>query len=366
MDPATETEIDRAGYLAAVVESSDDAIFTKTLDETITQWNKGAEKMYGYTAQEAVGRSVSMLIPPGRDNDLPDILARITKGQHVEHYETERIHRNGRIIFVSLGVSPIYDRKGLLIGAATIARDITEHKRLEDALLNNARLEAGNKILDSFSHAIAHELRNPLTALKSSVFLMRENYWEKLDAPGRKLLEIAGQETEIMIGIVGDLQDLVLTSRPVRQDVAVDLSALALAEVERRTISHPERRVDWRIADGLVARGDPGLLRLALSNLLRNACKYTAKKPNPIIEFGMLPREGPPVYFVRDNGVGFDMKDVPKLFQPFSRLHTEKDFAGTGIGLTIVEKVVRRHNGRVWAEGKVQGGATFYFTLAAE
>ncbi len=297
---------------------------------------------------------------------MPGILVRIRKGERVEHYETERIHKDGRLLHISLSISPVYDKKGTLIGAATIARDRTEHLAHEEAARNNIKLEAANKMLDSFSHAVAHELRNPLTSLKSSVFLLREGYWDKLDTSGKTLLEIVGQGTERMVDIVRDLRDLSITSRPVIRNESVDLSSLAQEEANRLKTTQPERRVDWRIADGLTAKGDTGLLRLALANLLRNAWKFTAKTKNPIIEFGMSRRAGAPVYFIRDNGAGFDMADAHKLFQPFSRLHIAKEFAGTGIGLTIVEKVIRRHNGRVWAEGKVQGGATFFFTLTAE
>jgi light-regulated signal transduction histidine kinase (bacteriophytochrome) len=178
-------------------------------------------------------------------------------------------------------------------------------------------------------------------------------------------LEMTGHAADRISGIVGDLQDLCNVSRPEIRCESVDLSSLAHAEAALLKASSPERRVDWRIAEGLVAKGDAGLLRLALANLLRNAWKFTAKAKKPIIEFGMSLRDGLPVYFVRDNGAGFDMADGHKLFQPFSRLHGSNEFVGTGIGLTIVEKVIRRHNGRVWAEGKVQEGATFRFTLTA-
>ena len=367
MATTTKTsEEDSARTLAAIVLSSQDAIFAKTFEGIITHWNKGAEKLYGYTAKEAVGRSVAIMTPPDRPDELPGILARIHKGERVEPYETERIRKDGRIIHVSLSISPVYNQKGGIIAAATIARDRTEHRALEEVSRKNIQLETTNQILDSFSHALAHELRNPLTSLKTSVSLLREEYWDKLDTPGEKLLEIVGQGTERIIGIVRDLQDLNITSRPVIHSEPVDLSSLAQTEANRLKITQPERRMTWRIADGLTAKGDTGLLRLALTNLLRNAWKFTTKTKNPIIEFGMSLRDKVPVYFVRDNGAGFDMADAHKLFQPFSRLHTEKAFAGTGIGLTIVEKVIRRHNGCVWAEGKVPGGATFFFTLGTK
>ncbi|MCX5795824.1 MAG: PAS domain S-box protein [Elusimicrobia bacterium] len=366
MDTTSKTSGNQTRILASIVASSEDAIYAKTLDGIITQWNKGAEKIYGYTAKEAIGQSVSILTPPDRNDELPGILARIRKGEHVEHYETGRVRKDASLVYVSISISPILDAKGVVTGASTIARDITGHRRLEEALRKNIQLESANKILDSFGRAIAHELRNPLTVLKGNVFLLLKNYGDKLDSQGKNILEMTGHAVDRISGIVADLQDLCNASCPEIHCESVDLSSFAHAEAARLQASSPKRRVDWRIADGLVAKGDAGLLRMALSNLLRNAWKFTAKTEKPIIEFGMSPRDGVPVYFVMDNGAGFDMADAHKLFQPFSRLHGSNEFVGTGIGLTIVENVIRRHNGRVWAEGKVQEGATFRFTLAAE
>ena len=236
-------------------------------------------------------------------------------------------------------------------------------ERNESLRRNTAELLAANTELDAFAYSVSHDLRAPLRSIDGFSQILLEDYSEKLDEAGRESLQRVRAASQRMGTLIDDLLKLARVTRAEIRTEDVDLSGMArdiVAELQRAT---PERPVEFDIAPGLKARGDTRLLRVALDNLLRNSWKYTAKQPAPRVEFRSADANGGRTFMVRDNGAGFDMKYADKLFGVFQRLHSAADFEGTGIGLATVRRIINRHGGRIWAEGAVDQGATFYFTL---
>ena len=236
-------------------------------------------------------------------------------------------------------------------------------ERNETLRHNAAQLLAANTELDAFAYSVSHDLRAPLRSIDGFSQILLEDYAARLDEAGHDSLRRVRAATQRMGTLIDDLLKLARVTRTEIRAEAVDLSDMArdiAAELQRAT---PERQVEFAIAPQLKARGDPRLLRVVLDNLLRNSWKYTAKQARPRIEFGSVEENGGHAFMVRDNGAGFDMKYADKLFGVFQRLHSAADFEGTGIGLATVRRIINRHGGRIWAEGAVDQGATFYFTL---
>jgi signal transduction histidine kinase len=236
-------------------------------------------------------------------------------------------------------------------------------ERNESLRRNTAELLAANTELDAFSYSVSHDLRAPLRSIDGFSQVLLEDYATQLDQAGRDSLQRVRAASQRMGTLIDDLLKLARVTRSDMRTEVVDLSRIAgdiAAELHRST---PERQVEFTIAQGLEARGDTRLLRVAVENLLRNSWKYTAKQPQPRIEFGSVEGNGERVFLVRDNGAGFDMQYADKLFGVFQRLHSATEFEGTGIGLATVRRIITRHGGRIWAEGAVDQGATFYFTL---
>jgi signal transduction histidine kinase len=227
-----------------------------------------------------------------------------------------------------------------------------------------AEIEAANRELEAFSYSVSHDLRAPLRSITSFSQALLEDHGDTLDDQARDYLDRVVRAGRRMAELIEDMMVLSRISRSEMQRRSVDLSATALEIVEELVQGQPDRKVALRVEPGLVVEGDPKLLRIMIENLLANAWKFTALQPNPRIEFGALPSEnGNRTFYVRDNGAGFDMEQAGRLFTPFQRLHSEAEFPGTGVGLATVRRVVRRHSGKVWAEGEVSHGATFYFTV---
>ena len=364
------------GRLAAVVESSDDAIISKTLDGTVTAWNSGAEKLFGYSSAEALGKSLDRLLPPERANEESDILARIARGEHVNHFETVRVRKDGKRVDISATISPLKDSSGAIVGVANIARDITQRKAAEVEIrkLNEelerrvvertAQLEAANQELEAFSYSVSHDLRAPLRHISGFSQLLVEEFGSTLDPTAQKYVERIRAGTQKMGLLVDGLLNLAGLGRHALRLQPTGLNAV-IAEV--LAILQPEsegRQVEWVIADLPAVECDPVLLRQIFQNLLANALKFTRPRAHAVIEVNHKEEEdGQVVFMVRDNGIGFNMKYVGKLFGVFQRLHRTEDFEGTGIGLATVQRIVHKHGGRVWAEAELDRGAAFYFTL---
>ncbi|HEV2084749.1 MAG TPA: response regulator [Gemmatimonadales bacterium] len=224
-------------------------------------------------------------------------------------------------------------------------------------------LEHKNRELESFSYAVSHDLRAPLRRIDSFSRAVLESQGDRLDEAGQRFLSRVREASQHMSQLIDDVLHLSRVTRADLRDQEVDLSSIASLILTRLQESEPERKMGAKVRPGVLVTGDSHLLKIAMENLLANAWKFTAKEPESRIEFGMMQAGGEATYFVRDNGAGFDMTYTDRLFGPFQRLHPQGEFPGNGIGLATVQRIIHRHGGRVWAEGLVGQGATFYFTM---
>lgn len=512
----------------AVVESSEDAIISKTLEGIITTWNRGAQKVFGYSASEVIGKSMLLLLPAERASEESDILARIGRGEIVEHFDTIRVRKGGSRIDVSVTISPIRDKNNSIVGASKIARDISERKRAEEALVRQtvelvaqaeelarsrhaletqslmlqsvlngmaeglvaadehgkftiwnpaaermvgmnledipteewnarygvfmpdtvtplpaeqnplirairgdvctaemflrntknpqgvwiegsasplkdgngllrggviafrditqrkadereirrlneeleirvmertAQLEDANKELEAFSYSVSHDLRAPLRHISGFSQLLVEEFKPVLSPEAQHYVERIHSGAQKMGVLVDELLNL---ARVGRYAMRVRPTAVNELVTEVITILEPDcvgRQVKWMIGDLGTMVCDPVLVKQIFQNLLSNALKFTRGRDPAVIECDCGEENGQRVVRVRDNGVGFSMKYLDKLFGVFQRLHRAEDFEGTGVGLVTVQRIVQKHGGRVWAEAELDKGAVFYFTL---
>jgi len=379
---ASRASDDFRARLASIVQSSDDAIISKDLNGRITSWNPGAVKLFGYPAEEAIGRPISMVIPPDRLAEETTILEQLRRGERIEHFETVRITRDRRKIQVSLTVSPVFDAEGHVVGASKIARDITDRKRIERELADardrlkvhseqlektvgerTAELQSAYRELEAFTYSVAHDLRSPLRRMQGFLSALKNDLGPGLARDPADLLQRTIFSLDRLDRLVADLLELSRVGKEAGQFQAVALDQVvqqAIADLRHHTEG---RQIEWKIGALPVVRGDPGLLQQAFLNLLSNALKYTRPRPVAKIEVDRIVARGRLAFYVRDNGIGFNMESAAKLFTPFHRLHSEREFEGSGVGLAIVERVVRKHGGQIWADAKPDGGATFFFTL---
>ena len=354
--------------LAAIVESSDDAIIGKTPEGIITSWNSGAERTYGYTKAEVIGHSVTMLVPLEGKDELSRILDRIRHGGHVEHFEATRLRKDGQRVVLSIAVSPIPDESGRVVALSMIARDITERQVAETEIrrLNEALRKKAHSLgedLESFSYSVSHDLRAPLRYMDGFLDLLDNHIGGSLDEKGRHYLDTAVDSARQMGVLIDDLLRFSRTGRVDMRETKVGLADLVRQAQQELAPGLRERRVVWTVEPLPEVAGDPALLRQVVVNLLGNALKYTRARAEAAIEIGCREEGEEWVVFVRDNGVGFDMRYAHKLFGVFQRLHSSDEFEGTGIGLAIVRRIIARHGGRTWAESVLGQGATFYFSL---
>ena len=368
-------EAEEASRMVMVVRDSNDAITIQDFEGRITAWNRGAELMFGYSEQEALQMKIWQLAPSDKAAEQRDFHRRLFAGEKVASFETQRLTKDGRLLDVWLTVTKLVDAAGKVIGIASTERDITKLKQVQEDLrkLNaeleqrvrdrTAELETANKELETFSYSVSHDLRAPLRSIDGFSRILLEKYSAKLDDEGKEHLGRVRAAAQHMGQLIDDLLKLSRASRVELRREAVDLTALAGEIVLELRRAEPARPVRWVITTGLAATGDRQLLRVVLDNLLNNALKFTSRQAEARIEFGAINGDQGCAFFVRDNGAGFDMAYAGKLFGAFQRLHSPADFPGTGIGLATVQRIIRRHRGRVWAEGEVNHGATFYFTL---
>lgn len=351
--------------LAAIVDASADAIIGKTTAGEITSWNRGAERIFGYLAHEAIGKSIGLIIPEEHSDEEQKILQALGAGETL-HFDSVRRRKDGTHIDVSVTASPVLDRAGKVIGIAKVARDITERRQIEAALVRaKDAAEAAGRELEAFSYSVAHDLRAPLRGMNGFSQILLEDYRDKLDAEGVDCLQEIHANAKNMGGLIDALLSLSRTTRTDLIPARVDLTGLLRCSAADLAARDLERTVHVVIEEGVVVHMDPVLTRVLFDNLLGNAWKFTAKVASARIEVGTTSKDGIRAVFVRDNGAGFEMAHAHKLFAPFQRLHTVSEFAGTGIGLATVQRIAHRHGARLWAEGKVDAGATFYLGLPA-
>jgi PAS domain S-box-containing protein len=391
-------------WFRGLLESAPDAMVITNADGTIIIINAQTEKLFGFPRNEIIGKKVELLIPER---------FRHVHTHHREGYvENPKVRgmgvgmelfgrrRDGSEFPVEISLSPlrISDQDGLNMISAI--RDITkqvesrevirklnenlEHlvhertaeleklykevhdmnKELESRVIKRTlELEESNRELESFSYSVSHDLRAPLRSIDGFSNKILKDYGHLMDDQGKDYFSRVIAASQKMGQLIDDLLKLARLSRVEMNITTTDLSILAESIASEFKAISLNRKVDFVIQPGLVATADRNLIQIALQNLLGNAWKYTKKKPEAKIEFSSIQQENKTVYFIRDNGVGFDMRYVNKLFGAFQRLHSPSEFEGSGIGLATVKRIIRRHQGTIWAEGELNQGAVFYFTL---
>jgi PAS domain S-box-containing protein len=349
--------------LAAIVESSQDAIVSKTLDGVILSWNAGAERLFGYAPDEAVGRPITLIIPPERHDEEHEILARIARGERVEHFETVRVSKQGRRIDISLTVSPVRDRAGRVVGASKVARDITDRKRAEEALREADRRK------DQFIALLAHELRNPLAPLRNGLQVMGlAGADDNAVAQARDMME---RQLGHMVRLIDDLLDVARISQ---NKMELRRSRVLLMDVLRGAVETARPAIEAAGHELIISLPpepvhlDADLTRLAqvFSNLLTNSAKYTERGGR--IWLAAERRGGEVVVSVRDTGIGIPADALPRIFDMFSQVgrSIERSTGGLGIGLALVKGLVEMHDGTVTAASDGPGkGSTFTVKLPA-
>jgi PAS domain S-box-containing protein len=345
--------------LASIINFSDDGIVSKNLDGIITSWNAGAEKIFGYSSEEVIGKPITIIIPPEKLHEEPEILRKIRSGEYIHHYVTDRVRKDGSIVHISLTVSPIKDRNGKVTGISKIARDITEQKKKE------MEIKFLNQELEAFNYSVAHDLRSPLRSILNYSQMLQERYGPVLEQDGGQIIERIIRKSQRMDVLIHDLLMLSRLGRKELHKTDIDVESMVREIVDELKAQSNLALPDIRFRDLGHAYGDKSLLKQVWENLISNAIKYSRKKDVATIEIGTTTANNSVTYYIKDNGVGFDMKYADKLFSPFQRLHNTSDYEGTGIGLAIVQQIISKHGGNTWAEGKAGEGATFYFSLPA-
>ncbi len=329
----------------------------------------------GYEPHEVVGKQISeILTPPSQRYMATFNSPGFSDIGFARDLPFQVIKKNGEVIDVLLSAIAELDEEGKTTHSLCVMTDITERVQYEQDLIElnaelqqqSIKLEAVNKELESFSYSVSHDLRSPLRIVDGFSLALLEDYGDCLNEEGKSYLQQIRTSTQRMAELIDDLLQLSRLNRVEMHQEHINLSSMVTAIAQTLKLQDPNRDCQFAIADQVFATGDPQLLRIALENLLGNAWKFTGKQSQARIEFGITQHEryaDQLVYFIKDNGAGFNMSYANKLFGAFQRLHKTEEFPGTGIGLATVQRVINRHGGKIWAESVVSEGATFYFTL---
>ena len=369
---AEESLKETRDYLENLLDYASAPIIVWDADFKIVRFNNAFSHLTGYDADEVIGKKLDILFPKESKNRSLTRIRETLKGEHWESVEIPILRKNKETRIALWNSANIYDdEKKQIIATIAQGQDITERKKTElelqkvnQQLLNRTNeLFAVNKELESFSYSVSHDLRAPLRSIDGFSQALIEDYEEKLDDQGKDYIQRVRKATQRMGQLIDDMLRL---SRLTRTDLTceiVDISSLSYSLTEKLQIANPSRTLKIEIQPKMSVKGDKKLLEILMENLLENAWKFTSQVNNASVKIGEFIKDGEQVFFVRDNGAGFDMAYADKLFIPFQRLHSVDEYPGTGIGLALVSRIVHRHGGRIWAEGEVGKGATFYFTL---
>lgn len=364
-------ELDWRAEQTLLLERTHDAIIFRSLDGTISYWNHGAREMYGWTAQDAIGVKSHSLLRTRFPIPLDEINEQLLRGGLWEG-ELRHTRRDGTEVISASRWSLRQDDGGRPLIIMETNNDISERKRREQEVSNlNAELnkradalELANRELEAFTYSVSHDLRAPIRHIAGFAELLQKHAASTLDDKGRKYLRTIQDSAKRMGTLIDDLLAFSRVGRAETRKGIVSLEQLARETISELAGETAGRAISWKIGALPTCYGDRSMLKLVLHNLIANAVKFTRSRTPAEIEIGSS--AGPSdnvIVFIRDNGVGFDMRYSDKLFGVFQRLHAAEDFEGTGIGLAIVQRIIQRHDGEVRAEGKPDGGATFYFSL---
>jgi PAS domain S-box-containing protein len=353
-------------YHRSLLEASLDPLVTIDANGKITDVNAATEKVTGRSREELIGTDFSHYFSEPEKAQVG--YRRVFREGQVRDYELDIRKKDGHLTPVLYNASVYRDEAGKVVGVFAAARDITERKKAEDEIrtLNmelETRVVERTAELEAFAYSVSHDLRSPLRSIEGFSLALLDDYAGKLDDMGKDYLNRVRNATMRMGLIIDDLLKLSRVTRIEMNREQVDLSIIARRIADDLKNRHPERPARFNIAESLIAYCDAGLLTVAIENMLANAWKFSIKAPHTVIEFGATEKNGTRAFFVKDNGIGFDMTYANKLFNPFQRLHRTDEFPGTGIGLATVKRIINRHGGQVWIEAEEGKGATVYFTL---
>jgi PAS domain S-box-containing protein len=355
-------------YRVLVNTVKDYAIFMLDTDGRVVTWNAGAERIKGYKDNEIIGKHFRIFYPGEMQaKRWPEKELKVAQEKGVCEDENWRVRKDGSKFWAHVVITALHDEAGKLIGFGKVAKDLSERKQKEEHInqLNKA-LEMRLAAAEAFNHCVCHDLNAPLRSTDGFTEILEQDYKDKFDEKGKDYINRIRKSVRKIRQLV---QDMLKLTRITQLDTDLDLKPVSLTNAFRVVLSEhqmadPGREVEFIVTDETMSvHADPDLIGLAISNLISNAWKYTRLNPKPVIEVGYNTVNGEKVYYIRDNGVGFEQSKASVLFEPFKRLYTDKEFEGSGIGLTIVKRVIELHKGRVWAEGVVDKGATFYFTI---
>ena len=360
--------------IQSIFKFAPDAVITMDGNGRIANWNPKAETLFGWSAEEVIGKPLSDIIIPRRYRDAHKhgLLHFIHSGEGPllnKQVEVQALHKNGNEVDIALSISPtMVKEKHLFVG---FVRDITEQKAAQERIIllnadltqNNDKLEAANKELDAFSYSVSHDLRAPLRAIHGYTKMLSEDYVDKFDDDAKQMMDAVLRNAGKMGRLIDELLAFSRLGKKNLQITTLDMTKLATTVVNDIRYSLRTIKANIVILPLHPANGDAGLVSQVFANLISNAIKYSGLKDSPEIEIGWRKEDSKPIYYVKDNGVGFDMRYYDKLFGVFQRLHRDEEFEGTGVGLALVRRIITRHGGNVWAEAEIDKGATFYFSL---
>jgi len=352
-------------------EESRDAIYMSSREGHIVDVNQSASALFGYTREEMLRLDMfAIYLWP---EDRLKFQEKIERDEFVRDYGVKLRKKDGTVMECLVTASARKGKDGTVLGYQGIIRDITERKKAEeeirrlnkDLVRRTRELEAANKELESFSYSVSHDLRNPLLAIDGFSRKLAEKHSHELntDTKGRQCLNIIRGQAQHMLQLIDGLLTFSRLGHQELRCLRVDMNELARTVCNEMKLVSPKQTIQVKIGSLPEAMGDSTMIRQVLVNLLSNAYKFTRPKEEGIIEIGCIVKDNQNVYYVRDNGVGFDMQHAGKLFGVFQKLHGQGEFEGTGVGLAITQRIIKRHGGWIWAEGKVNEGATFYFSL---
>ncbi|MBN8850371.1 MAG: hypothetical protein BGO55_32330 [Sphingobacteriales bacterium 50-39] len=355
-------ELEKASHswLAAIIHSSDDAIISKTLDGIVSSWNEGAQRIFGYTAGEMIGTPILRLIPEDRPEEEPAILERLKSGERVDHFETKRITKDGRILDISLSISPIRDAQGRIIGASKIARNVTDQKRARELAELNARLARSNSELEQFAYIASHDLQEPLRKIHIFSELLEEELVQRPDI--RKLngyLDKIKGASNRMSKLIKDVLEYSRLSNADQSITNVDLNQVIREVLHEFELVVVEKRATIDIGLLPMVRGIGPQFHQLFRNLIGNALKFSERAPKICVR-----AEGRHI-IVKDNGIGFLQEFAGRIFDIFQRLNSQDIYSGSGIGLALCKKIVENHGGTIKAESEPGKGSTFHIILPA-